>query len=47
MATIGDDTCEDVVIGMGVAMTNGEDVYAHCVFVVPDISVDWSGKVVP
>ena len=43
-ATIGDDICEDVVIVMGVAMTKGEDVYAHC---ISDTSVDWSGKVVP
>lgn len=39
-ATIGDDICEAVVIGMGVAMTKGEDVYAHCVIVVPDTTVD-------
>ena len=39
-ATIGDDTCEYVIIGMGVATTKGEDVYAHCVCVVPDTSVD-------
>lgn len=39
-AIIGEDITEDVVVRMGVAKTKGDDVYAHCVIVVPDTSVD-------
>lgn len=39
-AAIGENCCEDVSVCVGVYAAKGEDVYAHCDLVLPDITVD-------
>ena len=39
-ATIGEEVRKDVFACVDVIVRNGEDVYAHCGTVIPDITVD-------